>query len=232
LTRVRIGTCSWTDKPLLASGWYPSEVKKEPEALLRYYSSQFDLVEVDSTYYAIPLPRNAELWVERTPEDFIFDVKAFRLFTLHQTQSRVFSKDIQAAMPPSNRKSFFYADIPSELREELWRQFRESIRPLEEARKLGVVLLQFPPWAVPSSANENHIRDCVEHLQGLQVAVEFRHRDWLRGDRLERTIGFLEENQLAFVAVDAPRGFETSMPGITTATAPTTLVAVRLLVQR
>ena len=53
----------------------------------------------------------------------------------------------------------------------------------------------------------------------MQVAVEFRHRDWLHGEQLERTLGFLEQNKLAFVAVDAPRGFETSMPPITTATA-------------
>jgi hypothetical protein len=66
---VLVGTASWADKPLLQSGrFYPNDVKT-PEARLRYYASQFPLVEVDSTYYALPSEENSRKWVERTPED-------------------------------------------------------------------------------------------------------------------------------------------------------------------
>ncbi len=68
--RILVGTCSWADKTLIDSGWYPPEAKK-PEDRLRFYSEQFPVVEVDSTYYAIPQERNPEAWVERTPPEFV-----------------------------------------------------------------------------------------------------------------------------------------------------------------
>src|SRR5436305_856606 len=77
---VLIGTASWTDKTLLESGWYPDDVDT-PEKRLAYYAEQFRLVEVDATYYSLPSERNSELWAQRTPEGFVFDVKAFSLLT-------------------------------------------------------------------------------------------------------------------------------------------------------
>jgi uncharacterized protein YecE (DUF72 family) len=52
-----------------------------PEARRRYCASQFQLVEVDSSYYALPASKTAPLWAERPPPGFVFDVQAFRLFT-------------------------------------------------------------------------------------------------------------------------------------------------------
>ena len=49
-----VGTASWTDKTLLESGRFYPESAKSPEARLRFYASQFNLVEVDTSYYAIP----------------------------------------------------------------------------------------------------------------------------------------------------------------------------------
>src|SRR4030088_2708381 len=81
--RILVGTASWTDKTLIASGrFYPAK-DNTPEGRLRYYASQFPLVEVDSSYYAIPEARMAQLWAERTPPSFLFNVKAFRLLTGH-----------------------------------------------------------------------------------------------------------------------------------------------------
>ena len=80
--RILVGSCSWADKTLTDSGWYPPAVKS-PEGRLRFYASQFPIVEVDSTYYAIPDRRNAEAWITRTPPGFTFDVKAYAMFTGH-----------------------------------------------------------------------------------------------------------------------------------------------------
>ncbi|MBU1439710.1 MAG: DUF72 domain-containing protein, partial [Gammaproteobacteria bacterium] len=92
---ILVGTASWTDKTLLDCGrFYPKEAKT-PEARLRYYASVFPLVEVDSSYYAIPTPTNAHNWAARTPEQFVFNIKAFRLFTGHQTDPKVLHKDIK-----------------------------------------------------------------------------------------------------------------------------------------
>ena len=75
---ILVGTASWTDKSLLKSGWYPSGASSA-EDRLRFYAEQFPLVEVDSTYYFPPSEKNSELWAERTPKDFTFNVKAFSL---------------------------------------------------------------------------------------------------------------------------------------------------------
>src|SRR5690349_18044799 len=86
---VLVGTASWTDKTLIACGrFYPKEASSA-EARLRYYASQFPIVEVDSSYYAMPAPATAQLWAERTPDTFTMNVKAFRLFTGHHTSPTV-----------------------------------------------------------------------------------------------------------------------------------------------
>ena len=69
--KILVGTSSWTDKSLIDSGrFYPASAKK-PEDRLRYYASQFPIVEIDSSYYGIPVEANARLWVERTPPEFV-----------------------------------------------------------------------------------------------------------------------------------------------------------------
>jgi uncharacterized protein YecE (DUF72 family) len=83
MSNILIGTASWTDKTLIASGRFYPPTSNTPEERLRYYASQFRLVEVDSSYYAMPKPEVAELWAKRTPPDFTFNIKAFRLFTGH-----------------------------------------------------------------------------------------------------------------------------------------------------
>src|SRR5437588_5697049 len=98
--RILVGTASWADKSLIDSGkFYPPEVKT-PEARLQYYAATFPLVEVDSTYYAMPAERTAGLWVQRTPENFTFDVKAFALFTQHPTPPRALPKDVREGLSP------------------------------------------------------------------------------------------------------------------------------------
>ena len=84
-SNILVGTASWTDATLIKSGrFYPPDAKS-PEERLRFYASQFPIVEVDSSFYGMPSFNNAVLWVNRTPDHFTFDVKLFRAFTLHQT---------------------------------------------------------------------------------------------------------------------------------------------------
>lgn len=69
---ILVGTASWTDKSLIACGrFYPPEVKT-PQARLRHYASIFPLVEVDSSYYAMPSAAMAQLWAERMLVHFQF----------------------------------------------------------------------------------------------------------------------------------------------------------------
>ena len=102
--RILVGSCSWADKTLIDSGWYPPAAAKSPEERLRHYADRFPIVEVDSTYYAIPAARNAELWVERTPDEFTFDIKAYALFTGHGAAVQAFPKDVKESLPDEQRQ--------------------------------------------------------------------------------------------------------------------------------
>ena len=96
---ILIGTSSWTDPTLIKDGhFYPKEARSA-EARLRYYAVQFPFVEVDSTYYFPPSERNSVLWIERTPKDFTFNVKAYSLLTNHPTRHDSLYKDLHAEIP-------------------------------------------------------------------------------------------------------------------------------------
>ncbi|HEV2918686.1 MAG TPA: DUF72 domain-containing protein, partial [Actinomycetota bacterium] len=90
---VRVGTASWTDPTLLKSGWYPKGAN-DAESRLRFYATQFPIVEVDATYYYLPREEQAGLWVDRTPPDFVFNIKAFSLLTGHPTRRKALPEDL------------------------------------------------------------------------------------------------------------------------------------------
>src|SRR5688500_20044080 len=76
---IRIGTASWTDPTMTASGvFYPTGADSAEERL-QFYASRFPLGEVAATYYSLPVRRTSELCVERTPPDFTVDIKAHAL---------------------------------------------------------------------------------------------------------------------------------------------------------
>ena len=223
---ILIGTCSWTEPTLIRSGrFYPASAKSA-EARLQFYASQFRLVEVDSTYYAMPREETARLWVQRTGNNFIFDIKTFRLFTMHPTPLIALPRDIRAALPPemSQKKSIYQRDLPRELTDELWTRFERALLPLDSAGKLGTVLFQFPPWFYPGDEQREYIQSCKERLRQYQIAVEFRHNSWVNEKNKESTLKFLRDNDLPFVCVDEPQGFQSSVPPITEATADISLV--------
>lgn len=223
--RVLVGTCSWADKTLIDSGWYPPQAKT-PAERLRYYASQFPIVEVDSTYYGFPSEQNAGLWVERTPADFVFDVKAFALFTMHPTTARSLPKDLRQELPAKTQEKahLYYRHVPEDITQELWRRFAQALLPLDSAGKLGVILFQFPPWFLPNRDSRRHILLARESLPQYSIAVEFRHRLWLEDEGAQRTLRFLRDNQIPLVCVDEPQGFSSSLPPIAEATAPVSVV--------
>src|SRR5947207_7429765 len=128
---VRVGTASWTDPTMVAEGvFYPAEARNAEERL-HYYAEKFPVVEVDATYYALPALRTSELWVERTPPDFTFNIKAYALMTGQPTETKRLPKAIRSELPDAIReKTRIYAkDLPDELRDEVWAQFREGLKP-------------------------------------------------------------------------------------------------------
>lgn len=218
-----LGTASWTDPTLVASdAFYPSP-HMTAEERLRFYAERFPLVEVDSTYYAPPSERLAGLWVTRTPADFVFDVKAFRLLTQHPTPPSSLWKDLRDQVPDelAAKRNLYARDLPSELLDEAFARFVSALMPLHSAGKLGTILFQLPPYVYPTRASFRYLADASERLGEFTVAVEFRNGRWMDDEHRDATLAFLAEHGLVYVAVDEPQGFRSSVPPVTAVTNPT-----------
>jgi uncharacterized protein YecE (DUF72 family) len=216
--RILIGTSSWTDPTLVKDGHFYPPGANSADARLRFYASQFPIVEVDSTYYFPPSEKNSVLWIERTPPEFTFNIKAYSLLTNHPTKRDSLYKDLQDAAP-ADKKNVYREQLPDEAIEEVWQRFRDALMPLHSAGKLGAVLFQFPQWFVISKKSKAYIEECAERLPDFRVAVEFRHKSWMEDRNVEETLSFLEERDLPYVCVDMPQGFDSSLPPIAAATA-------------
>jgi len=217
---ILVGTASWTDKTLLQSGWYPPEAST-PEKRLEYYAQQFSLVEVDSTYYTPPSERNSQLWAERTPPGFTFNVKAFSLFTQHPTRVSALYKDVR---PDTEKHNVYLKDLEPAVVDEVWARFLSALAPLADSGRLGAILLQFPQWFVTGSQNRGYILQCQERCAPYRICVEFRHESWMSPKNRARTTDFLRGHGLPYVCVDMPQGFRSSVPPVVQATAALSVV--------
>jgi len=219
--KVAVGISSWTEPTLVKQGnFYPRGVSTAEERL-KFYASQFPIVEVDSTYYFPPSERNAALWIERTPKEFTFNVKAYSLLTNHPTKVESLYKDVREALPAAllEKKNVYRDKLPAEVAEQVWGRFRDALMPLHSAGKLGAVLFQFPQWFVIGRKSKDYILECRDRLPDYRIAAEFRHKTWMSGPNREETLAFLEENDITFVCVDMPQGFDSSLPSVAEVTA-------------
>jgi uncharacterized protein YecE (DUF72 family) len=231
--RVRVGVASWTDPTLTAKGVFYPDDSRTPEKRLRYYASRFPVVEVDSSYYALPTAGTARAWVERTPADFTFDVKAFALMTGHPTEVSRLPGILKEMLPAklAKAKRVTAEELPGEFVDAAWRLFRDACEPLREAHKLGAVFLQYAPWVGPTKSSPEMLERAAERLDGLPIAVEFRHAEWMSDRLRDRTWRLLEKTGASYVAVDEPQGAATSVPPLVRTT-QRRLAVIRLHGQR
>ena len=221
--KIRVGTAGWTDKTLVDSGWYPDDASN-PEKRLKYYASQFPLVEVDSVYYALPAEQTAAAWAARTPDGFSFNIKAFSLFTQHPTPVRTLPTDLREAAGKSGKDRVYLKDVDPEVTDQAWERLLAALEPLRQASKLGAILLQFPPWFPISRSNKDYIMACAQRVAPRRVCVEFRNHTWMTPDNKKETLGFLSAHNLPYVCVDMPQGFSNSIPPVLAATSDLALV--------
>jgi uncharacterized protein YecE (DUF72 family) len=218
---IYYGTSSWTDRTLIASKRFYPQGTNKPEERLRFYAERFPLVEVDSTYYALPSERNAELWNERTPAHFVFNVKAFSLLTQHAAEVRSLPEPVRERLTEEAREKrrVYPRDLPEEAQNLVFDMFTSALKPLADAGKLGAVLFQFPHWFVRSRRNFDYLRELGERFP-YQVAVEFRGGGWMEEEKRDSTLAQLQELGMAYVVVDEPQGFKTSTPPVVACTSP------------
>jgi uncharacterized protein YecE (DUF72 family) len=217
---IKVGTASWTDKTLLASGWYPSSANTA-EKRLAYYARQYSLVEVDATYYAPPAEQTAALWAQRTPPGFTFNIKAFGLLTGHPSKVTALPTDLR---PETDKKNVYPKDLEPQVYEDVWSRFLSALDPLVSAGKLGVILFQFPPWFTIRKSNKQYLLEVAARCKPLRVAVEFRHESWFKGDNETETLDFLRKHELPLVCVDMPQGHKSSVPPVVAATSDLAMV--------
>jgi uncharacterized protein YecE (DUF72 family) len=219
---IRIGTASWTDPTMTAPGvFYPADAGTAEDRLV-FYANQFPLVEVDATYYALPARRTAELWLQRTPPDFTFDIKAHALMTGQPSEVKRLPKDLREALPGEllERKRVYARDLPREIEDEIWARFIDALEPLRSSGKLGALFLQYPRWFFPTSESREEILRARERIGDLPFAIELRHASWFNDKNRERTIRFFTEHEIPFVMVDAPPGTKSSVPPVTLVSSP------------
>src|SRR5437762_890586 len=85
------------------------------------------VIEADAGFYAIQAPETAARWVERTPDHFVFNVKAHALMTGHATDVARLPGLIRDELPPelAAAQRIYAKDLPPELRDVAWRLFRD-----------------------------------------------------------------------------------------------------------
>lgn len=210
---IKLGTAGWTDPTLLESGHFYPPHANSAESRLRHYAKHFAMVEVDTTYYALPTASMAHKWVERTPEEFVFDVKAFSLLTGHAVDVARLPKELQREVK-SEHARVAAEEISEDVTDACFSMFLQGIAPIHQSGRLGSVLLQFPPWMDATKKNAAKIERVRERLSTVQVSVEFRHRSWGESQRFARVLDWLRDLRASYVCVDEPQGFVNSMPPI------------------
>lgn len=151
---------------------------------LPYLARFLDLVELNSSFYAMPAARNAARWVE-----WLAPHPAFRLTAkLHQSFTH------GAASTPS------HGDVAS---------FSDGLRPLREAGRLEALLAQFPVGFRASDAAFDRLARLQEAFPDPSLVVELRHRSWFEGGWTTR----LEQLGVALAWIDLPAARDHPPPG-------------------
>lgn len=189
---IRVGTCAWADH----EEYYPKGVA--PSDRLAYYARHFAIVEVDSSFYHLQPPKWYASWAAKTPEQFVFNVKAYGAMTRHHREPRPGEEDLG----------------------EVFRRFEASVQPLKEAGKLKALHFQFPPWFTYKPESLEWVHFCREFFKDEIVAVEFRHNSWFQGANREATLNFLRRIRAANVVCDEPQVGSGTVPPVVAVTDP------------
>ncbi|OZI39799.1 hypothetical protein CEK29_16665 [Bordetella genomosp. 5] len=216
--RILTGTASWTDPTLLACGrFYPPDAR-DAASRLRFYASRFRMVEADAGFYALPDPTLTHTWTQRTPPGFVFNIKAFRLFTGHATPVAALPREMRRdlALDDAPRDAVLYDNqIPDDWMRELWQRQLIALEPLRQSGQFGALHLQFAPWVRRDARGRARVQAAVRHASDVLTSVEFRHRSWFDGAAACRdTLAFERELGVVHTVVDAPQGFDNTVPDI------------------
>ncbi|HEQ71525.1 MAG TPA: DUF72 domain-containing protein [Spirochaetia bacterium] len=146
---ILVGTSGYSYKDWIGP-FYPPGARESD--FLPFYAGEFPFVELNFSYYTMPKADLITRLIDKTPEGFLFAIKAHRSLTHEKTT----------------------ADLPKN-----GILFREGIAPLVEQHRLAAVLLQFPYSFHYTPDNRTYLDAFLSNMSGLPVAVEFRNAEWV-----------------------------------------------------
>ncbi|MEX2594373.1 MAG: DUF72 domain-containing protein [Anditalea sp.] len=162
-----VGCAKWNKTDL--KGFYPKGTKDE----LSYYSTQFNSIELNATFYKSPDKKQVATWASKTPDNFCFFPK------IPQTVSHF--KRLQEARQPIE-------------------EFCDAISHFEE--KLGMAFLQMPDNFQPKYLDRVQVF-AENFPKEIPLAVEMRHTDWFTDPEVfDALYHLLRENNMAHIIVD------------------------------
>ncbi len=149
MPEILIGTSGY-DYPEWRGVFYPAGLKRAD--FLPYYATQFNALELNSSFYNMPTAERLLSFWERSGGALKFSVKANRLLT-HEI-----GRDWQSAA----------------------QDFRSALNPLAQNGSLASALFQFPQSFHYTDQNRMYLSALLAQFRGLPVVVEFRHAEWIR----------------------------------------------------
>lgn len=188
---IRIGLGGWGDHDSLYSKGTKSSDR------LTTYTKHFPIVEIDSTFYAIQSAERMKSWMEQTPPQFRFIVKAYQGMTGHQR---------------GGGTGF------ATRREDMFDAFLAMLQPLIEADRLACVLFQYPPWFDCMTKHVMILRTTKRKMGEIPCALEFRHQSWFSDAMKEKTLNFMRDEQWIHSVCDEPQAGDGSVPTVVEAT--------------
>lgn len=174
--RMWIGTSGYSYAEWADAGFYPAGTP--PGRMLPVYARSFSIVELNYTWYQMPKPQSLERLVSQVPPNFRFTAKLTRCLT-HEIEPEQWRGEVSL--------------------------YREGISVLIQSGQLMAVLAQFPPNFDRVLKNRKFLAALLDELDGIPLAVEFRHRSWAH----DRVFDELERRKITLVTVDTP-----SLPGL------------------
>ena len=146
---ILIGTSGY-DYPEWKGVFYPEDLKRKD--FLPYYSTVFNALEVNSTFYNMPTAERLISFYERSEGRLNFSIKASRLLT-HEIDSnwQTAAEDLKSAL-----------------------------NPLYEKDRLSALLFQFPQSFHYTKENRIYLAKLISEFEGFPAVIEFRHREWIR----------------------------------------------------
>jgi len=172
MSRIYIGTAGWSYRDWEGSV-YPRRRPASFHALV-FLARFINLIEINSTFYRLPVYRTSLSWTKRVADrkDFLFAVKLYQAFT-HQREP-IRQRDIDA--------------------------FKLGIDPLRSHERLAAVLMQFPWSFARSPANLEHLERLFRSFADYPLALEVRHASWNRPDFFQT----LAKRRVSFCNIDQP----------------------------